>query len=239
MIIAHRGFSGHFPENTLLAFHEALKLPIDAIELDVRKTLDGVLVVIHDETVDRITQGSGHVSELTWDTIKGLDAGIRKGKEFTGEHIPTLDEALELINGKTKLLIEIKEPGTETQIVEILRRHDALEWVNLVSFHADALVSAKTMVPQISCTLIGGEPVGLSDEVFSDFVHTAFSCNANSITVHYSALNAERIRYCHERYLFVGAWTVDKEYLMKELFSIGIDAVASNFPNIILAALAA
>ena len=236
VIIAHRGFSGRFPENTLRAFGEALKLPIDAIELDVRKTLDGALVVMHDETVDRTTQGSGRIGNLTWDEIKKLDAGIWKGEEFAGERVPSLDEALEFIKGQTMLLIEIKEPGTEAQIVEAIYRHNALGWVNLVSFHAEAIALAKKMVPQISYTLIGGEPVGSSDMAFSDFIRATFSCGANSVTVHYSALTAQRILYCHRRYLFVGAWTVDTEELAKQLFSMGVDAIASNFPDIVLSA---
>lgn len=239
MIVAHRGFSGRFPENTLRAFREALKLPVDAIEFDVRKTSDGMLVVIHDETVDRTTQGSGRVNELTWDNIKKLDAGTRKGKEFAGEHIPSLGEALESIMGQTMALIEIKEPGTELQIIETIQQHNASEWVNLVSFHGEALASAKKAAPQISYTLIGGEPVGTSDKTFFNFVHDALSSGTNSITVHYSALTPERIRYCHERYLFVGTWTVDNRDLAEKLISMGVDAIASNFSDIMLAALAA
>jgi glycerophosphoryl diester phosphodiesterase len=98
MLIAHRGFSGRYPENTLRAFREAMKLPVDGIELDIRRTRDGVLVVIHDETVDRTTFGSGRVSELTWDELRQLDAGAWKGEEFAGERIPRLDEVLELVN---------------------------------------------------------------------------------------------------------------------------------------------
>lgn len=234
MIIAHRGFSGHYPENTLRAFQEALKLQIDAIELDVRRTQDGTLIVIHDETVDRTTNGSGYVSGLAWDEIKRLDAGVKKGKEFAGEHIPTLDEALELVNGQTMLIVEIKEPDTVTQVVETIKRHNAQDWVNLVSFHATAIASAKELAPQISRTLIGGTDIGASDEVFHDFVHTAFSNSANSITVQYSTLNESRVRYCHERFLSVGTWTVDEDALANKLISIGVDWIASNYPNVMV-----
>jgi len=234
MIIAHRGFSGHYPENTLRAFKEALKLQADAIELDVRRTQDGTLVVIHDETVDRTTDGSGYVSKLTWDEIKGLDAGIKKDKEFAGERIPTLDEALELVNGQTMLIVEIKEPDTVAQVIDTIKRHNAQDWVNLVSFHAEAIASAKELIPQISRTLIGGADIGTSDEVFHDFVHTAFSNSANSITVHYSTLNESRVRYCHEHFLTVGTWTVDKGDLANKLVSTGVDWIATNYPDVIV-----
>ncbi|MEW5706193.1 MAG: glycerophosphodiester phosphodiesterase family protein [Actinomycetota bacterium] len=239
MIIAHRGLSGRFPENTLRAFKEALRLPIDAIEFDVRRTLDGRLVVIHDETVDRTTQGSGRVSELTWNEIKKLDAGSSKGKEFAGERIPSLDEALESINGQAMALLEIKEPGTEGQIIETIQRHNALRWVNLVSFHAEALASAKKIAPQLSYTLIGGEPVGSSNEAFFDFIYESLKFGANSVTVHYSTLTSERIHYCHERYIFVGTWTVDDKTQAERLISMGVDAIASNYSDIMISALAA
>lgn len=234
MIIAHRGFSGHYPENTLRAFQEALKLKVDAVELDVRRTQDSALVVIHDETVDRTTNGSGYVSELTWDEIKSLDAGIKKDKNFAGEHIPTLDDTLELVNGQTMLIVEIKEPDTVAQIVDSIKRHNAHDWVNLVSFHAEAIASAKELAPQISRTLIGGADIGLSDKAFRDFVHTAFSNSANSITVHYSTLTESRVRYCHERFLTVGTWTVDKGDLANKLVSIGVDWIATNYPDVMV-----
>jgi glycerophosphoryl diester phosphodiesterase len=143
MVIAHRGFSGRYPENTLKAFEEALKLPIDAVELDVRRTKDGVLVVIHDETVDRTTNGKGKVRDLTWSEIQKLDAGSWKGKEFAGERIPRLEEALQLINARVVVFLEIKEPDTAPQVVEALRQLDALSWVKIGSFHPQAISSGE------------------------------------------------------------------------------------------------
>ncbi|MBE0447244.1 MAG: glycerophosphodiester phosphodiesterase [Actinobacteria bacterium] len=239
LIVAHRGFSGRFPENTIRAFQEALKLPVDAIELDVRTTADSVLVVIHDETVDRTTNGSGRVRDLTWDEIRHLDAGIQRGEKFAGERIPSLDEALETIQGKTMLLVEIKETGTEERIIKVLDRHAALEWVTLVSFHADAIAAAKKIAPQISCMLIGGRDIGSSDAAFSDFVRAALNSYANAVTVHYAALTEERIRYCHQHHLFVGTWTVDEEDLAEKLVLMGADEIATNFPDILLAMLTA
>jgi len=135
MVVAHRGFSGRFPENTLRSFREALQLPIDAVELDVRRTKDGVLVVIHDPTVDRTTNGRGRVADLTWDELQRLDAGAWKGSEFVGERIPRLEEVLKLIDGCVVVFVEIKEVGTEADIVATLGRLDAFDWVKIGSFH--------------------------------------------------------------------------------------------------------
>jgi len=237
MVIAHRGFSGRYPENTLRSFREALKLPVDAVELDVRRTKDGVLVVIHDETVDRTTNGKGRVRDLTWDEIRRLDAGSWKGKEFAGERIPRLEEALELINGQKVVFLEVKEPDTSEQVVEVLRRFDAFSWVKLGSFHAEAIASAKKLAPEISSSLIGSARVGASDETFANFVKEALRCGANSVTVNYAGLTPERVRYCHQRCIFVGTWTVNDAQLAKRMVELGVDAIASDFPDLVLAAL--
>ncbi|MDW8029212.1 MAG: glycerophosphodiester phosphodiesterase family protein [Armatimonadota bacterium] len=237
MLIAHRGFSGRYPENTLRSFSEALKLPVDAIELDVRRTKDGVLVVIHDETVDRTTNGKGKVRDLTWSEIQKLDAGSWKGKEFAGERIPKLEEALELVDGQKVVFLEIKEPDTTGQVVETLRRLNALSWVKIGSFHSQAIATAKKLEPEIPSSLIGSAKVGANDETFNAFVKEALRNGANSITVNYAGLTSERIRYCHQRFIFVGTWTVNNPEIAKRMIKMGVDAIASDFPDIVLSVL--
>jgi len=237
IVIAHRGFSGRYPENTLRSFQEALKLPIDAIELDVRRTKDEVLIVIHDETVDRTTDGKGRVRDLMWKEIQKLDAGSWKGEKFAGEGIPRLEEALELIGGQKGVFLEIKEPETTEQVIETLRRFDALSWVKIGSFHPQAVAMSKKLAPEISASLIGSAKVGASDENFAAFVSEALRCGANSITVNYAGLSPERIFRCHQRCIFVGTWTVNDADLAKRMIRMGVDAIASDFPDIILSVL--
>ncbi|MCX7968090.1 MAG: glycerophosphodiester phosphodiesterase family protein [Armatimonadetes bacterium] len=234
MLIAHRGFSGRYPENTLRSFSEALKLPVDAIELDVRRTKDGVLVVIHDETVDRTTNGKGKVRDLTWSEIQKLDAGSWKGSEFAGERIPKLEEALELVGGQKVVFLEIKETDTTEQVVETLRRLNAFSWVKIGSFQPQAIAMAKKLAPEISSSLIGSARVGANDETFTAFVEEALRSGANSITVNYAGLTSERIRYCHQRCIFVGTWTVNDAEIAKRMIEMGVDAIASDFPDIVL-----
>lgn len=237
MVIAHRGFSGRFPENTLRSFREALKLPVDAIELDVRRTKDGVLVVIHDETIDRTTNGKGRVCDLTWDEIRRLDAGSWKGSDFAGERIPKLDEALRLINGQVVVFLEIKEPDTAPQVVDVLRQLDAFSWVKIGSFHPQAISSVRGLAPEIPCSLIGSAKVGATEETFAQFVKEALRSGANSVTVNYAGLTPERIRYCHQRCIFVGTWTVNDAETAKRMVKMGVDAVASDHPDIVLSVL--
>lgn len=237
MVIAHRGFSGRYPENTLRAFNEALKLPVDAIELDVRRTKDSVLVVIHDETVDRTTNGRGRVRNLNWSEIQKLDAGSWKGSEFAGERIPRVEEALKLINGQKAVFLEIKEPETAEQVIRTLRRLDAFSWVKIGSFHSQAIATVKKLAPEISSSLIGSAKVGANDKTFAAFVEEALKCGANSITVNYAGLTPERVRYCHQRCIFVGTWTVNDAEVAKQMIAMGVDAIASDFPDIVLSVL--
>ena len=111
--IAHRGASGTAPENTLPAIDSALAAGVDYIEIDVHLSLDGKVIVIHDATVDRTTNGTGKVQKLTAEYIQSLDAGSWFGEPFIGVKVPTLEEVIRHIDGKVKLLIEIKKKGKE------------------------------------------------------------------------------------------------------------------------------
>ena len=127
-VAAHRGWCSKYPENTMIAFKEAIALGVDQIELDVRVTADNELVVIHDATVDRTTNGTGKVNEKTLAELLELDAGIHKGEEFKGEKIPTFKEFMDMVKDHPTLTldIELKEypntPGNETIAYEVCDR---------------------------------------------------------------------------------------------------------------------
>lgn len=129
VVVAHRGLSPGYPENTLAAFRSAIKLGVDAIEVDLRATKDGVIVLLHDDTVDRTTDGQGFVSDYTFAELRQLDAGSHAGAEFAGELIPSLEEALDLViplGGK--LLLDIKESAAlgSAAVVRLIERYDAV-----------------------------------------------------------------------------------------------------------------
>jgi glycerophosphoryl diester phosphodiesterase len=111
--IAHRGEHLHYPENTLLAYQEAIRVGADFFELDVRTTADGKLVLSHDGAVSRRTNGKGDIAKMTFDEVRALDAGIKSGPEFTGTKIPTFDEALELARGKIGIYVDVKEASAK------------------------------------------------------------------------------------------------------------------------------
>lgn len=121
--IAHRGASDRYPENTLLAFEQALELGAEAVECDVHLSADGEVVVIHDPTVDRTTNGHGEVAAMTLEELRRLDAGIRRHPRFAGQRIPTLSEVLELVRGRAQVFIELKgtSPELPRRVVEVVR----------------------------------------------------------------------------------------------------------------------
>src|SRR5271163_557627 len=119
--IAHRGASGDFPENTLRSFDAAIAAGAAMCELDVQVTADGVLVVIHDDTLDRTTDGDGKVAAVRLAALQRLDAGRWRGPQFAGEHVPALREVFNLVNGKCALNVELKAGGIAADVCELIR----------------------------------------------------------------------------------------------------------------------
>lgn len=149
-VIAHRGATLEAPENTLAAFRRAIALGADLIELDVHQTADGHLVVIHDETVDRTTNGSGLVRDMTLREVCSLDAGSWLGAGFSGERVPMLSEVLELTGGKIGLAIEIKAgssryPNIEASIVQRLQRAERLDDIIIISGDCQAIKAIRRL----------------------------------------------------------------------------------------------
>ncbi|MEE9285781.1 MAG: glycerophosphodiester phosphodiesterase family protein, partial [Dehalococcoidia bacterium] len=132
LVISHAACAGHAPENTLAGVRAALRLGADAIEVDVQASADGVPVLMHDLTVDRTTDGTGPVANLTLEQLRALDAG-------RGEPVPTLAEALALTAGNILLVVEIKQPGVERRVAAVVREADALRDIMVWSFVPQAL----------------------------------------------------------------------------------------------------
>jgi len=149
--IAHRGASDRYPENTLLAFESALKAGADAVECDVHLTADGEVVVIHDETVDRTTNGHGEVAALTLEELRQLDAGSWKDGRFAGQRIPTLREVIELVRGRVHLFVEVKgrSPELPARLVEVLRAGGVQDQVWLFAADNACLRELHRLAPEM------------------------------------------------------------------------------------------
>ena len=227
--IAHRGFSTAAPENTLIAFSKAIELRTDMMECDVRRCKDGQIVVMHDAKVDRTTNGTGLIADLTLAEIKALDAGSKFSPEFAGERIPTLEELLDLIKGSgVKLIIEIKEYGIEDQVVSIVQDKQVEDQIIIGSFHHKIGVRMPELDPNIPFSVIIAIDHPIGDEEAVRLANEAAAVNCRLYALNYQAATPAIVKAVHAGNMLMEVWTVDKEEDMRRVVGLGLDAMCSN-----------
>ena len=230
LIWAHRGASAHAPENTLIAFQEAKRQGADGIELDVHPTRDGRLVVIHDVTVQRTTQGFGHVADFTLAELRALDAGYKFSPQFSGERIPTLQEALEFSRGANLLVnIEIKTgPSAYAGIEQAVLReiHSAAMLANVVvsSFQPDVLARMKILDPSVETALLSGDLQGPSPQ-------QAKAVGASAIHPSFRSISPPFLQHAFHLGLAVRPYTVNDERAMQRLAAWGVQGIITDDPR--------
>jgi glycerophosphoryl diester phosphodiesterase len=222
LVVAHRGFSKLYPENTLLAFQKAVELGVDFIELDARETMDGEVVVIHDATVDRTTDGKGSVKELTYKKVKKLDAGKWKG-EFKDVKVPSLEESLQIIADRTRLFIEIKD-ASPAKVIKLVRKYNMETGTTIGSFNLDYLIETRKISPVISTTFIA-----VTFPKNPDFL---VENGIQAVSVEYHQLEKNRMKEFLARGISIAVWTVDDEKEIKKLLNTEISFIATNRPDI-------
>jgi len=229
--IAHRGTSGTRPENTVAAFRRAIEIGADFIELDVRATADGAAVVMHDSTVDRTTNGSGRVAELTLRQIQALDAGSWFSPEFAGERAPTLVEVASLAAGKIALSIELKETGVEQQAIAAVRQ--AADGRSLISsFHDQCLARVRQLDPQTRVGLIVGiDP--LSEDEIARLIRRAQGLGASILALSHRGITPELVAAAARAGISIIAWTVDNREDMRRMMELGITGITTNYPEVL------
>jgi len=232
IIEAHRGDSFNAPENTMAAFRRAIELNAPAIELDVHPAMDGTLMVMHDDTVDRTTNGAGAVSAMAVEELLKLDAGAKFSPAFSGEKIPTLVDVFNLLaSGNIRLNIEIKAspPGMNVPftLVNLLRRFDKERHYVVSSFNPDALLAVRTIAPEITLALIGNGP-----EILPQAQQQHFSW----IHGNFRTVDAQLIARAHATGLRVNIWTMDDPARVAYWRGINVDKICTNCPAKILAA---
>lgn len=232
LIEAHRGDSANAPENTLAAFDRAIRLGVPWIELDVHPAQDGTLMVIHDGTVNRTTNGSGAVSTLTVAQLRDLDAGANFASEYTGEKIPRLTDVLKLIHDTTtRLNVEIKSspPGHNVplRLAEILlrsgRQHDTV----VSSFDLQALLLVRAIAPELTLALIGKGP---------EILAHAEQHHLPWIHVNHKTMTREIVAQAHTHGINVNVWTVDDPATLSFWAAMGVDKLCTNCPARMLSA---
>ncbi len=217
IIIAHRGASGQAPENTILSFRRALQLGAQMIELDVHETLDGNLVCIHDPTVDRTTNGSGEVHSFTYKELLDFDAG-------EGEHIPLLEDVLKFASGNLQVNIELKVLEVEKQVLDMVERYEMLQEIIISSFFHGTLATIRSLSEQAPIAILVDKP---KDKL----VNYARGLKANAINPHYQLVTSEFVQDAHNAGLKIYPWTVNEPKTMKELFTLGVDGLITDFPD--------
>ncbi len=220
--IGHRGACGHAPENTLASIRKALELGVHGFEFDIQLSKDGEPVVIHDDTLERTTNGSGKVSDHTLEALQKLDAG-------GGEPIPSLRDVLELVDKRCRLFIELKAPDAAAPVAEMLSHYvENVGWtweqLYVVSFDHLQIAAMRAMLPEIRTgALLVGIPVSLAA------IATEAGAWAINPCIHH--ISQALVDDAHHRGLKVLTWTANKPEHIAKAKSLGVDGIFSDFPE--------
>jgi len=221
-IYAHRGASEHAPENTLAAFQLAMEQHADGIELDAMLSGDGHVVVIHDDTVDRTTNGSGRVRDMSVEQLQFLDAG-------SGERIPTLADVLERFGGKFLINIELKNYATifdalPLQVAKLINTFGLVDSVLISSFNPFNFNRIRRQIPNVTIGLLT-PPNQAKFWIWRLF-------NYDAVNPHYSDVDETLVKALHSRGLQVNVWTPDDADEIVRLAALDVDGIITNRPQL-------
>jgi glycerophosphoryl diester phosphodiesterase len=234
IVIAHRGDKSFAPENTLAAFKQAAEKGADAVEFDVKLTADGKVIVLHDQTVDRTTNGSGNVTKLPLSVLQELEAGVQFPGQFPGERIPSLDEVFETIGKHVCMNVELTNYSTPNdslvpKVVELVKRHRLQERVLFSSFFARNLQKARLLIPEIPrglLTLPG--LMGLWGRTLG------WRGDYAALNPYITDINTRLVDLVHASGKRVNAWTVSTEPDIMRMIGLGVDGIITDDPALVL-----
>ena len=249
LVMAHRGGAGLWPENTAHAFRQAVALGVDVLEMDLHGTADGALVVIHDATVERTTNGAGRVNSLTLAELKRLDAGYRwtadGGRTYPfrgrGINVPTLSEVLEEFP-RARLNIDIKQaqPSLVKSFCRVLVESGAKERVTVASFSSDTLAEFRRECPEVRTSASMDEVFALGSALQSGQGIAAAGAHTRLVQVPERAfgsgwLTAELVAAAHQGGVELHVWTINEESTMRRLLALGVDGIMTDYPDKLIA----
>lgn len=233
LVIAHRGASAYAPENTLAAFNLAFEMGADGIELDVTLTNDGIPIVIHDDTVDRTTNGKGIIKELTLEQIKQLDASY-KFEKYRGEKIPTLKQVLQAVGKRGIINVELKSAtfktdGVEAATLAVINETGTAANIIISSFNPFALQRMYDLEPRLPRGLLYAPnlPIYLRRAWLRPFTH------ATAMHPHFTMIDKKFVAWAKSKRYKINTWTVDDPGEMKRLCDLGVDAIITNKPDVL------
>lgn len=253
LVIAHQGGDGLRPGNTMAAFQHAVELGVDVLEMDIHSTQDGVLVVIHDDTIDRTTDGRGRVQDFTFDELQAFDAGYHfptlagstiEGHPFRGQGItiPALEEVFTAFPGYP-MIIEIKqaEPSIVEPFCQMIGEYEMTEQVIVASFHTETTLEFRADCPDVATA-------STSVEV-TQFLFLTLGDNAESFEAEFTAFQVpemsggitvvtpEFVEAAQSQGLSVDVWTVNTREQMERMFAFGVHGIITDYPDMVLEAL--
>ncbi|MDP8024039.1 MAG: glycerophosphodiester phosphodiesterase [Nitrososphaeria archaeon] len=230
LLFGHRGARGLAPENTLPAFDLALQYGMDGVELDVHESADGEIIVMHDELVDRTTNGNGYIKEMTLEQIKSLDAGIKFSPKYAGTKVPTLSEVFERYREKFLYKVEIKHsyeyyPGIEEKVLETIEKFHLKKNVQIISFDFNALKRIRELDRDIDVGLIiEGRPRW--------FVDIAKKLEAKWIQAFQGLVySKDDVIELHKKEVKLGLWTVNEIKDIRKFCEMEVDDLTGDYPD--------
>ena len=240
LVIAHRGASGIAPENTLLAIQKAIEMNVDFIEIDIHLSKDGEIVLMHDATVDRTTDGEGAISDYTLAKLKELDAGSWMGSQFKNERIPTLREVLEQVDGQVRILLEVKQgedgrySGFEEKILAEIEENEASSWIVIQSFQAETVNRFMELAPKMEVhkLILGELPlIPLHHDGEFQFRKAGNFEGVASINPWFPMLTQRLVNRIHSRGKKITVFTVNDREDLQTAWEMGVDGIITDFPD--------
>lgn len=231
LIVAHRGSAGEAPENTLAAFKLALEQKCDAVELDIHLSKDNQLVVCHDSTIDRTTDRTGAIREMTVQELKEADAGSWFDAKYAGERLPLLGEVLDILPESILINIEVKhsyDGEIEPVLIDFLRKHNAINRVEVSSFYHKSLVNLKQREPELRIGLLYGV----------DFANHVKTAEAAGVPVYALHPRFDRIEPCDiqeavQDGMQVFTYTINDKERMKQAIESGVTGIITDYPGLL------
>ena len=236
LVFGHRGARAYAPMNTLPSFELALAQGADGVELDVRLTRDGEMVILHDDTVDGTTDGKGRIRDLMLSEVKALDAGSYFDAKYAGTRIPTLDEVFEAIGKRTRINVEIKaeglrSDGVEVKVAEAIRRHGLARSIIVSSFNPLTLRCFRREMPEV--------PIGFlhSPETPPFVPYLMIGLSHEGRNPYFEQIDRKYMQWAKGTGYRVNTWTVNDSLRAIELRNLGVDCIITDQPDTIIAAL--
>lgn len=226
-LTGHIGAAGHAPENTISSIQKALSLHVDRVEVDVQQSSDGVVVLMHDVTLQRTTNAKGKVKSFTYAELQQLDAGSKFSSAFKGEKIPTLEDAFACINGKAVFVIELKKgneyyPQIVANVVRLIQKYDAYKWCIIHSFEDKILQDVHALDPAIALHSVVATRRSK---------HLLSMPYLTEISIYHKFLTPKWLKKIHSMGKKVNVWTVNTPEDIQKMREMQVDGIISNFPD--------